>query len=133
MSTLLPGECTPQYILQTVESRTPLFLSAYQRAKKVVSDSLGLVDFAIGLVFFVLCPTGKCCFFGKFKLQKDCYQSCQSKRALGIVEMTCWLVHAIYSLPEWQAVKLTFFAPWHTYCISSIKPPQGAYFFQALI
>ena len=25
-----------------------------QRAKKVVSDSLGLVDFAIGLVFFVL-------------------------------------------------------------------------------
>ena len=26
----------------------------YQRAKKVVSDSLGLVDFAIGLVNFVL-------------------------------------------------------------------------------
>ena len=25
-----------------------------QRAKKVVSDSLGLVDFAIGLVIFVL-------------------------------------------------------------------------------
>ena len=26
--------------------------------------------------------------------------------------MTCGLVHASYSLPEWQAVKLTFFAPW---------------------
>ena len=26
----------------------------YQHAKKVVSDSLGLVDFAIGLVIFVL-------------------------------------------------------------------------------
>ena len=25
--------------------------------------------------------------------------------------MTCELVHASYSLPEWQAVKLTFFAP----------------------
>ena len=25
--------------------------------------------------------------------------------------MTCGLVHATYSLPEWQAVKLTFFAP----------------------
>ena len=25
--------------------------------------------------------------------------------------MTCGLVHACYSLPEWQAVKLTFFAP----------------------
>ena len=26
--------------------------------------------------------------------------------------MTCGLVHASYSLPKWQAVKLTFFAPW---------------------
>ena len=33
------------------------------------------------------------------------------KRVLGLVEMTCGLVHASYSLPEWQAVKLTFFAP----------------------
>ena len=41
----------------------------------------------------------------------DCYQSCQSKRVLGLVETTCGLVHAIYSLPEWQAVKVTFFAP----------------------
>ena len=30
--------------------------------------------------------------------------------------MTCGLVDANYSLPEWQAVKLTFFAPclWHS-------------------
>ena len=28
--------------------------------------------------------------------------------------MTCGrLVNACYSLPEWQAVKLTFFAPWY--------------------
>ena len=51
-----------------------------QHAKKVVSDSQGLVDFAVLLVFFVLtavtCPVGKRCFLGKFKLQKDCYQSC---------------------------------------------------------
>ena len=78
------------------------------RAKKVMSDSPGLVDFAIGQVFFVL---NLCCFLGKFQLRKDCYQSCQSKRVLGLVEMTCGLVNAIYSLPEWQAVKLTFFAP----------------------
>ena len=25
--------------------------------------------------------------------------------------MTCEIVHASYSLPKWQAVKLTFFAP----------------------
>ena len=30
----------------------------------------------------------------------------------GLVEMTFGLVHASYSLPKWQAVKLTFFAPW---------------------
>ena len=47
-----------------------------QGAKKVVSDSLRLVDFVIELA-----------------------------------EMTCGLVHASYSLPEWQAVKLTFFVP----------------------
>ena len=31
----------------------PFGLVVYQHAKKVVSDSLGLVDFAIGLVIFV--------------------------------------------------------------------------------
>ena len=81
-------------------------------AKKVVSDNLGLVDFVIGLVIFVLAPMGKCCFLRKFKLQKDCNQSCWSKRILGLVEITCGLVRASYSLPDWQAVKLTLFAPW---------------------
>ena len=33
--------------------------------------------------------------------------------------MTCGLVHASYSLPEWQAVKLTFFAPW--FCETCMK------------
>ena len=32
----------------------------------------------------------------------------------GLIEMTFGLVHASYSLPEWQAVKLTFFAPWES-------------------
>ena len=37
-----------------------------QRAKKVVSDSLGLVDFAIGLVIFVLnLPNRQVLFFGE--------------------------------------------------------------------
>ena len=78
---------------------TPCFL---QCAKKVVFNSPGLGDFAIALVIFNLtCPTGKCCFGEKFKLQKDCNQSCYSKRVLGLVEMTFWLVHASYSLLEW--------------------------------
>ena len=77
-----------------------------------MSDSPGLVDFAFGLVNSVFnLPDRQVKFLGKFKLQKDCNQSCSSKRVLGLVEMTCGLVHASYSLPEWQAVKLTFFAP----------------------
>ena len=31
---------------------------------------------------------------------------------LGLVEMTSGLVNARFSLPEWQAVKMIFFAPW---------------------
>ena len=50
---------------------------SFQRAKRVVSDSPGLVDFAIGLVIFVLnLPDGQVPFFFlKFKTQKDCNQS----------------------------------------------------------
>ena len=37
-----------------------------------MSDSPGLVDFAIGLVIFVLnLPDGQVLFWGKFKLRKD--------------------------------------------------------------
>ena len=40
-----------------------------QHAKKVVSNSLGLVDFAIGLVFFVLnLPDGQVLFFGEVQI-----------------------------------------------------------------
>ena len=40
-----------------------------QRAKKVVSDSLGLVDFAIGLVIFVLnLPDGQVLFLGEIQI-----------------------------------------------------------------
>ena len=51
-----------------------------QRAKKVVSDSPGLVDSA-------------------------------SQKVLGGIKMTSGLVNASFSLPEWQAVKMIFFAP----------------------
>ena len=40
-----------------------------------------------------------------------CNQFLYIKTFLGLVEMTFGLVHASYRLPEWQAVKLTFFAP----------------------
>ena len=47
-----------------------------QLAKKVVSDSLVLVDFGIGAVNFVLnLPIEQMKCFGEFKLQKNCNQS----------------------------------------------------------
>ena len=43
----------------------PLSLIYMQRVKKVVSHSWGLVDFAIGLVIYVLnLPDGQVLFFG---------------------------------------------------------------------
>ena len=40
-----------------------------QRAKKVVSDSLGLVDFTVWLVIFVLnLPDGQVLFFGEIQI-----------------------------------------------------------------
>ena len=44
------------------------FLVPWQRAKKVVSDSPGLVDFAIGLVNSVFnLPDGQVMFFEEFE------------------------------------------------------------------
>ena len=39
------------------------------------------------------------------------------KKGFGPVEMTCGLANASYCLPEWQAVKLTFFALCYWYGI----------------
>ena len=85
-----------------------------QRAKKVVSDSLGLVDFAIGLVIFALnLPDGQVLFFRGNSNYRRTVINPTHQIFGGLVEMTFGLVHASYSLPKWQAVKLTFFAPWY--------------------
>ena len=34
---------------------------------------------------------------------------------LGLVEMMFGVIHASFSLPAWQALKMTFFAPWGLY------------------
>ena len=81
-----------------------------QRAKKVTSDSPGLVDFAIGLVNSVInLPHGQVKFFEEFKLQKNREIHLLIKTFLELVEMMFGLVNVSFSLPEWQAVKMTFF------------------------
>ena len=82
-----------------------------QCTKKVVSDSPGLVDFAIGLVNSVLnLPNGQVKYFEEFNLQKKCEVNSAHQKVWGLVEMTLGHVNASFSLPDWQAVKMTFFA-----------------------
>ena len=77
-----------------------------------MSNGLGLLDFAIGLVNSVInLPDGQVKFFEEFKLQKNCEINLLIKTFLGLVEMMFGLVNVSFSLPEWQAVKMTFFAP----------------------
>ena len=59
-----------------------------QRAKKVVSDSPGLVNFAMGLVNSVInWPDGQVNIFEEFKLQKNCEINLLIKTFCGLVEM----------------------------------------------
>ena len=46
--------------------------------------------------------------------------ACGEQSAKKVVYDSLGLVCASYSLPEWQAVKLTFFAPWERFnCINN--------------
>ena len=87
-------------------------VESIQRAKRVVSDSPGLVGFAIGLLNSVInLPNGQVKFFEESKLQRNSEINLLIKAFLGLVEMMFGLVNVSFSLPEWQAVKVTFFAP----------------------
>ena len=64
-----------------------------QRAKKKLSDSPGLVDFAIGLENSVInLSNGQVNFFEDFTLQKNCEINLLIKTFLGLVEKICGLV-----------------------------------------
>ena len=66
-----------------------------------MSDSPGLVDFAIGLVNSVInLAHGQVKFFEEIKLQKNCKNHLLIKTFLGLVEMMFGLVNAGFSLPE---------------------------------
>ena len=55
-----------------------------QSAKKVVSDSPGLGDFAIGLVFFVLnLPEGQVLFFGEIRIAEGLLSILPIKKSFG--------------------------------------------------
>ena len=71
-----------------------------------MSDSPGLVDFAIGLVKTVFnLPNGQVMFFENSKNRRSVKSILLDEKLLGLVEMASGLVNASFSLPEWQAVK----------------------------
>ena len=84
-----------------------------QHAKKVVSDSLGLVDFAVRLENSVFnLPNEQVTFFLRNSNNRRTVKSILLvKKFLGLVEMMSGLLNASFSLPEQQAVKMIFFAP----------------------
>jgi len=71
-------------------------------------------------------PDGQVTFFEEFKLQINCEINLLIKTFLGLVEMVFGLVDVSFSLPEWQSVKITFFAPWtpHSLLAGYIKHNQ---------
>ena len=70
------------------------------------------MDFAVRLVNSVInLSDGQVKSFEEFKLQKNCEIHLLIKTFLGLVEMMFGLVNVSFSLPEWQAEKMTFFAP----------------------
>ena len=76
-------------------------LRAFQRAKKVVSGSPGLADFAIGLVNSVFnLPDGPVIFFEEFEKQKNCEINSAVQKAFGLVEMTSGLVNVSFRRPN---------------------------------
>ena len=78
-----------------------------------MSDSPGLVDFAIRLVNSVFnLPDGQVLFFFRNSNNRRTVKSILLvKTFLRLVEMTSGLVNAGFSLSEWQAVKMILFAP----------------------
>ena len=73
----------------------------------------GPVDFAIRLVNSVFnLPDGRSdVFLRNSNNRKNVKLILRVKKLLGLVEMTSGLVNASFSLPEWKAVKVIFFAP----------------------
>ena len=69
-----------------------------QCAKKGLSHSPGLVDFATGLVnsvFFL--PDEQVKFFAEFKIYRTVVNPAYQKNFWGVVKMTVGLAHASYS------------------------------------
>ena len=84
------GSSTSTQIHQ-ITWRSPPGYKPLQRAKKVMSDSPGLVDFAIGLViFFLNLPDGQVLFFGEIQITEGLQSILLIKKGLGAIWNDLW-------------------------------------------
>ena len=75
-----------------------IIIISVQRAKKVLSDSLGLEDFAVGLMTFVFSlPDGQVKFFENSNYRRTVYSNLLIKELSGLVKVMFGLVHATCS------------------------------------
>ena len=78
-------------LLQGVHGLSPMKWEIHQCAKKVMSDSSGLVDFAIGLVNSVFnLPNGQVMFFEQLESQKNCEINSAHQKAFGATWNDAW-------------------------------------------
>ena len=74
-----------------------------------MSDSPGLVDFAIGLVNFVLnLPDGQVKFFEEFKLQKNCEINSARQKVSGASSNDVWASKCYLQLARMASSKTAF-------------------------
>ena len=88
-----------------------------------MSYSPGLVDFTIWLVNSVFnLPDGQVLFLSNSNKGRTVKSILLVKKLLGLVQklMMSGLVNASFSLPEWQVVKMIFFAPCSLYLGSTV-------------
>ena len=77
-----------------------------------MSDSPGLVDFAIGVVNSVFnLPDGQVLFLSNSNKGRTVKSILLVKKLLGLIQITSGRVNASFSLRKWQVVKMIFFAP----------------------
>ena len=85
--------------LPSLHESKPCTRRKEQHAKKAASDSLGLMDFAIGPVTSV----HKWCFSENSNHIRTVTKLSHQKLFSVVVEITSGLLHSSYSLPKWQA------------------------------
>ena len=80
-----------------------------QHAKKVVYDSPGLVDFAIGLVFFVLdLPDRQVLFFGEIQITEGLLSILPIKKGFGASSNDLWASTCYLQLARMAGCKTDF-------------------------